>query len=660
MTAHVIGWTLVHSLWEGGLIAALLVVARSTMRGAKSDTRYLLSVAALGLMLVAPLITAALLYGKVAPVANQLASVVAPGSFGIRVRQQVDLLSPWLVDLWFLGVLAFSIRLVAGLVRTRALIAEGSRPADEWVVELTHQLMGRIGMRQVIRVLESSRVHVPLVAGWLRPALLIPGSLLTGLTPYQLELIIVHELAHIRRHDYLVNVCQAVAETLLFYHPAVWWISGGIREEREHCCDDFTLVACGGSARDYATVLLRIEESRGQALGFAAAASGGSLVRRVRRLVAGSSARTDARTKALVTSACLAFAALLVATLSATMAPGTATRMVALDEHAPVSNPTLLLAPNPVGAYPRLGAETRPTPRQRAAEATPRATASRFVALRTETGLALITRLQRAVASGLADGHDEIWINYTVRGVSSGVSNVYLDLADEGGEVPRVLEASERAPSHDGDAEDQTIMTIGSAGSAESVALLEQLVPNAPDSAGEDVVSLIGRHTGAPALNALAEIVRSDTANMVKAAAVVAIGLLPQSSAVDTLGAMATDLDPWELRGVAVDALSESPAASHAVRELRLLALGRYTRDVRSNAVAQLPNFQAALAVPALSDILDNGDRSAQHAAIDALGKLAPSLEARSVLESTKGVWASDKSFRPPDPSDDATADPRV
>jgi beta-lactamase regulating signal transducer with metallopeptidase domain len=636
MTAHVIGWTLVHSIWEGGLIAALLVVIRSTMRGAKSDTRYLMSVAALALMLIAPLITAALLYGTNGSASNEIITRVAPGSFGGLARQRVDLIAPWLVDLWLLGVLAFSVRLVAGLLRTRALIEEGTRPADEWVVTLTYQLMDRIGMRQVVRVLESSRVHVPLVAGWLRPALLIPGSLLTGLTPYQLELIIVHELAHIRRHDYLVNVCQAVAETLLFYHPAIWWISGRIRDEREHCCDDFTLVACGGSARDYATVLLTIEESRGQALGFAAAASGGSLVRRVRRLVSGSSAHAEPRMRALMTSAGVALAAVLFGTLSTTMGPRTVPRVVALDTHAPVSTPTLLLAPNPVGAYPRLDVERRPAPESRSRVAT-----SRAVPVRAEAAIPLDARLGRAVAGVLAEGRENVWISYLVHGTSYGAATVYLDVAAGSEDAPVVLAARDRAPSTEED-DSQPIMTIGSAGNAESVALLEQLVASAPDTAGEQVASLIGHHSGAAALDALAEIARGDTVNMVKAAAVEAIGLLPQSGAVDTLGAMATDLSPWGLRNVAVDALTESPAASHAVNALRLLALGRYGPEVRRGAVAELSRFPATLAVPALSDILENGAGDVQRAALDALGSLAPSSDALAVLKSTKGVWASD------------------
>ena len=88
-------------------------------------------------------------------------------------------------------------------------------------------------------------VEVPTVIGWLRPVVLMPASALSGMGPQQLEAILAHELAHIRRHDYLVNLLQTVVETLLFYHPAVWWLSGRIRVERENCCDDLAVSLCG-------------------------------------------------------------------------------------------------------------------------------------------------------------------------------------------------------------------------------------------------------------------------------------------------------------------------------------------------------------------------------------------------------------------------------
>jgi HEAT repeat protein len=123
-----------------------------------------------------------------------------------------------------------------------------------------------------------------MVVGWLRPVILLPASALTGLSPQQLEAILAHELAHIRRHDYLINLLQAVVETLLFYHPAVWWVSRRIRQEREHCCDDLAVAVCGDSLT-YARALLEMEQLRAAGPQLAMAANGGSLMNRIQRLV---------------------------------------------------------------------------------------------------------------------------------------------------------------------------------------------------------------------------------------------------------------------------------------------------------------------------------------------------------------------------------------
>jgi hypothetical protein len=135
-----------------------------------------------------------------------------------------------------------------------------------------------------VRLLESAVVEVPSLIGWLRPVVLLPASALTGLTPRQIEAILAHELAHVRRHDYLVNLAQTVIETLLFYHPGVWWVSRRARVEREHCCDDL-VVGVVGDARGYALALTRMEELRTEASEYALALTGGELMKRIRRLL---------------------------------------------------------------------------------------------------------------------------------------------------------------------------------------------------------------------------------------------------------------------------------------------------------------------------------------------------------------------------------------
>src|SRR5262249_9924774 len=141
-----------------------------------------------------------------------------------------------------------------------------------------------MGVRRRVRALMSSMVESPSVIGWLRPVILLPPATLMGLTSLQLEAIIAHEIAHIRRYDYLVNMVQMLVETLLFYHPAVWWISKRIRVERELCCDDLAVRFCGNALR-YAKALTRLEKLRLSAPTVAMASTGGPLLYRIQRLV---------------------------------------------------------------------------------------------------------------------------------------------------------------------------------------------------------------------------------------------------------------------------------------------------------------------------------------------------------------------------------------
>ena len=123
------------------------------------------------------------------------------------------------------------------------------------------RLSRRLHIGRAITLLESALVDVPTVIGWLKPVVLLPASALAGLSPQQLEAILAHELAHIRRHDYLVNLLQTLVETVLFYHPAVWWLSRRIRIERENCCDDLAVSLCGDPVA-YAQALADLEALR--------------------------------------------------------------------------------------------------------------------------------------------------------------------------------------------------------------------------------------------------------------------------------------------------------------------------------------------------------------------------------------------------------------
>jgi beta-lactamase regulating signal transducer with metallopeptidase domain len=226
---------------------------------------------------------------------------VAPGPYLLLVRQVVAAL-PWIAHLWMACVAVLAFRLAGGWLVSRRLKSVGLSSCPALWMRTLDDLRLKAGISRQVRFSISALVQVPTVIGWLHPFILVPASVFTGLTPGQLRALLLHELAHIRRHDYLINVLQTVTETLLFYHPAVWWVSNRIRTEREHACDDVAVSICGDSLV-YAHALTIVEEMRqeGRAPAFSMAADGGSLVRRIRRLVSPGVYQRESRSLASIT-----------------------------------------------------------------------------------------------------------------------------------------------------------------------------------------------------------------------------------------------------------------------------------------------------------------------------------------------------------------------
>ena len=217
-----------------------------------------------------------------APAASTSAPPVSAPSPAGTFEQRLRPALPWLVAAWLAGATVLSLRLAGGWVRLRTVRRRASPPPDAWADRFA-RLAERVGVRRPVRLWVAASVQAPCALGWLRPMVLVPAAILAELSVPQLEAILAHELAHVRRRDYLVNLLQSAAEVLLFYHPAVWWASGQVRREREHCCDDVAADACG-SRLLYARAIATLEERRaGPAL--ALSATGGTLLCRVRRLV---------------------------------------------------------------------------------------------------------------------------------------------------------------------------------------------------------------------------------------------------------------------------------------------------------------------------------------------------------------------------------------
>jgi GWxTD domain-containing protein len=209
---------------------------------------------------------------------------VAGLDFGSRAQLRLADFLPWLGPFWMAGVVIFYLKHLASCLGARHLRRVGvCLAANEWQGRLD-RMRSHMRVSRPVTLLESCLAEVPVVIGHLRPVILMPVGLVAGLPAGQVEWILLHELAHIRRHDYLINMLETAVEGLLFYHPVAWWISGIIRTEREHCSDDLA-VAIGGDAHEYAVALSALAQRRRSAPEVALAAAGGSLVKRIRRLL---------------------------------------------------------------------------------------------------------------------------------------------------------------------------------------------------------------------------------------------------------------------------------------------------------------------------------------------------------------------------------------
>ena len=238
-----IGAALIHSLWQDSMVAIGLWAALAASRHRSANARYAAACGALALMVVLPILTTGVFYLRALP-AN-LVSLATAGTArktvedaqamtavwigtGIQPTAWMARLQQWALPLWSVGVLLFSLRPVCSGAHAVALKRQ-SEPAHAATFAMVARVGRHLGVRRPVQVVITPLTHGPATLGWLRPVILLPPATAMGLTPRQLEAVLAHELAHIRRHDYAANILQMVVETLFFYHPAIWWASKRIR-----------------------------------------------------------------------------------------------------------------------------------------------------------------------------------------------------------------------------------------------------------------------------------------------------------------------------------------------------------------------------------------------------------------------------------------------
>lgn len=282
----VIGWALLHSLWQAALTALLFASLSRALKRAPAGLRVVLGEAALLGCLLLPALTAVSLpwVGPAAPIAVTLGEGLwSPPTQGAAEAGRELPLTAMLAAVWALGVALLALRAALRWQRLRRIVAEAQPVAAPWQRQLG-RLRQRFGVVRPVRWLESAEIAAPMLVGWLRPVVLFPLGMTVGLAPRHIELLLAHELAHVRRADFLFNLLQLLVETLLFFNPAVRWLSARVRHERELACDEY--VAAEPADRSaYARALLAVAEHRLRHGELALAATGGVLLERVRRIV---------------------------------------------------------------------------------------------------------------------------------------------------------------------------------------------------------------------------------------------------------------------------------------------------------------------------------------------------------------------------------------
>ncbi|HEX9582421.1 MAG TPA: HEAT repeat domain-containing protein [Gemmatimonadales bacterium] len=731
MTAiSIVGWALIHFVWQGAVVAAGLALALAVTGRRSPSIRYGLGLVALLMMAALPIVTGARLWrtggapalsagsvsiatesveGATAEGADAAGGVIrpAPGvtrpggrasdvttgtplgeSWSALVQRGLDRALPWLVLAWLAGVVLLSLRLLGGWAWARRLTRVGTRPASQALHATLHRLQTALGADQKVRLLESVMVQVPAVVGWLRPALLVPVSAATGLSPQQLEVLLAHELAHIRRHDYAVNLLQSVVETLLFYHPAVWWVSRRVREEREDCCDDMAVAVCA-DPRAYAGALLELEKLRAPDLGLAAAATGGSLVHRITRLLRPERPHADGGRQwmagVVVVALLLAFA-------------GSTTFSRAADLAGP--------------ATPKLEAEAGVSVQQ-GPRSLPAAEPDTVII--DTGGGALQERWDRAAALARRQGFAGFWMGYTVSGDADRFGWLYFDrhspiVTADGSTITGHLRfrgepeglvfgglslsrlAGDRPPDdmallfgfvvrnggaaldrvHAGNVifpvrfDRRAVLWLGDAADEASVALVRRLyAETAPAELKRDLVAMVGVHADSPvvlpaligwlqgneppdtrteaaewlsahpdpqALAALARAARTDRASTVRAEAAEAVGDMELPAAADTLVVLARTLTDRNARAEAVEALG-ARSENLALDALVGIARDDPSADIQLEAVETLGDLTDQRGVPALVDIADSHvRREARSEALETLADVAAPAQALEVL----------------------------
>lgn len=324
---EVLGWALLHSLWQFLLLAGLYALILLIPIFRRPQYRYLAGFSGLILMFLCFLSTVWYEYLQLSAVSVMPSAVptylTLPSGTGEKHPELTTLVVdffhqaiPYLVNVWFIGVVFYMLRLLGNFVNLQQIKRRSSSDLPGWISDSTRACLEKMGIRLPVSVRKSDEIEVPLVFGILKPMILIPASLLVSMPASQLEAILAHELAHVRRHDFALNLFQSFLEMIFFYHPGFWWINEIVRESREQATDDLA-IACGAKGPDLAHALAHLVNRtsiQAPQLAMAAKKSGFPTFRRIQRMMGmkpSSITNTPLITKTMMITSLLSFVLLL-------------------------------------------------------------------------------------------------------------------------------------------------------------------------------------------------------------------------------------------------------------------------------------------------------------------------------------------------------------
>jgi beta-lactamase regulating signal transducer with metallopeptidase domain len=581
---RILAQVLAHSIWQGAVVMLVAMAALALAGQASPSVRFRILATALVAHLLAPLATAIVLVVRYVPgrdgaiaaqsatsgaaaaaAAPSIPSINAPFAEGSAVIERgldglgVDRVATFIVALWLCGVLLAASRYAGGWMTIRRLV-HSALPADEALELRVRALIERMGIGRQVRVVVSKLIEIPFTFGWLRPVVVIPISMLASLDPRYVDAIIAHELAHVRRLDYVVGVLQSVAMTLLYHHPATWWLDRRLRAEREYCADDVAATV----ARDrilYIRALAELESARLGLSSLALAANDGSLVARVERLT-GAAPRAQSHGLAAVG----ALAALL----------GSAVVVRAADVLPPSITPAVAIASTArtVTATPA-SIETLAARWQRAMTAAARqrdgAVLGWYVRSDVTRGSAVVSGTDGRSREGGPSVAQAARIPASERGVA-----VLVTVSDGRVDEVRIRSLDTSIPG-----DDPPLEWLGAATDGESIAQLERLMGEVRSgSLRSELAAALSVHDDLPRVTrAVERVLESDRDDQVRAEAVAWFGRRPTTPAVLGLLDRAVRDRAFEVRDEALTALfSKRPIDGDYMRGL---ARTSEWRDVR-------------------------------------------------------------------------------